>query len=128
MLCKTAKPDRIFHCALKVRAQSFEAPQPVLIPQKNTVSGIFQIFASPFPAYAGLIFSGVYISTNTMSTKARVAKAPGTPVAAPRTKARSLSGRGYEMPISPVQRMRQKIALADPELVRRIISDPALEP
>ena len=79
------------------------------------------------PAYAGLIFSGAYISTNTMSTKARVAEASGTPVAAPRTKARSLSGRGDEMPLSPVQRMRQKIALADPELVRRIISDPDLE-
>ena len=63
----------------------------------------------------------------TMSTKARVAEAPGIPVAAPRTKARSLSGRGDEMPLSPVQRMRQKIALADPELVRRIISDPLLE-
>ena len=62
-----------------------------------------------------------------MNTKARVAEAPG-PVTAPRTKARPLSGRGDEMPLSPVQRMRQKIALADPELVRRIISDPALEP
>jgi hypothetical protein len=63
-----------------------------------------------------------------MSTKARVAEAPGTPVAAPRTKARSLSGRDNEVPLSPVQRMRQKIALADPEIVRRIIFDPTLEP
>ncbi|MEN6396325.1 MAG: hypothetical protein ABFC78_07570 [Methanoregula sp.] len=63
-----------------------------------------------------------------MSTKARVAEAPGTPVAAPRSKARSLSGRDNEVPLSPVQRMRQKIALADPEIVRRIISDPPLEP
>jgi len=62
-----------------------------------------------------------------MSSKARVAESPATPVAAPRSKARS-SDRGDEMPLSPVQRMRQKIALADPELVRRIISDPALEP
>ncbi len=45
--------------------------------KKKTVPGIFQIFASPFPGYAGLIFSGAYIATNTMSTKARVAEAPG---------------------------------------------------
>ncbi|WP_292367788.1 hypothetical protein [Methanoregula sp. UBA64] len=62
-----------------------------------------------------------------MSTKARTAESPGTPVAAPRTKARSLPNRGEDMPLSPVQRMRQKIALADPELVRRIITDPLLE-
>ncbi|MFA5237989.1 MAG: hypothetical protein WC362_09070 [Methanoregula sp.] len=63
-----------------------------------------------------------------MSTKARIAGAPGTPVPASRTKARSLTGRDDELPHSPVQQMRQKIALADPDLVRRIISDPALAP
>lgn len=89
---------------------------------------IFHSVTSPFFRIRRInIFRRVYLRI-TMSTKARVADAPGTPVSASRSKARSLPGRGDEMPLTPVQRMRQKIALADPELVRRIISDPALEP
>ena len=62
-----------------------------------------------------------------MSTKARVTEEPGTPVMAPRNKTRSLSEREEEEHLSPVQRMRAKITLTDPEIVRRIIFDPSLE-
>ncbi|MCX6685127.1 MAG: hypothetical protein NTV10_00505 [Methanoregula sp.] len=63
-----------------------------------------------------------------MSTKARVREESRTPVVAPRNKTRSLSDRDEEVHLSPVQRMRGKISLADPEIVRRIIFDPSLEP
>jgi len=46
---------------------------------------------------------------------------------APRNKTRSLSEREEEEHLSPVQRMRAKITLTDPEIVRRIIFDPSLE-
>ncbi|MGD0081239.1 MAG: hypothetical protein ABSB80_11415 [Methanoregula sp.] len=62
-----------------------------------------------------------------MSTKARIPGVPRTPVVAPRTKTRSLPDRDEEVHLSPVQRMRGKISLSDPEMVRRIIFDPSLE-
>ena len=37
-------------------------------------------------------------------------------------------GRDEEVPLTPVQRMQGKILLADPEMARRIIFDPSLEP
>ncbi len=63
-----------------------------------------------------------------MSTKARVPEDSGNPVVASRNKNRLITGRGEEVHLSPVQRMRGKIRIADPEIVRRIISDPSLEP
>jgi hypothetical protein len=63
-----------------------------------------------------------------MSTKARVTEVSGNPVVASRNKTKSLTGRDEEARLSPVQRMRGKILLADPEMVRRIIFDPSLEP
>ena len=63
-----------------------------------------------------------------MSTKARVTEVSGNPVVASRNKTKSLTGRDEEARLSPVQRMRGKIHLADPEMVRRIIFDPSLEP
>ena len=46
----------------------------------------------------------------------------------PRNKTRSLSVSDEELHLSPVQRMRQKISLSDPEIFRGIIFDPSLEP
>jgi hypothetical protein len=63
-----------------------------------------------------------------MSTKARVTGVSGNPVVASRNKTRLSTGRDDEVPLSPVQRMRGKILLADPEMARRIIFDPSLEP
>jgi len=63
-----------------------------------------------------------------MSTKARVTQESRTPVVTPRNRARSLSDSDEEVHLSPVQRMRGKISLSDPEIIRRIIFDPSLEP
>jgi len=63
-----------------------------------------------------------------MSTKARVTEEPGTPVVTPHNRTRSLSISDEEVHLSPVQRMRGKISLSDPEMIRRIIFDPSLEP
>lgn len=63
-----------------------------------------------------------------MSTKARISGASGNPVVASRNKTRESAGRDEEAPLSPVQRMRGKILLADPDIARRIIFDPSLEP
>jgi hypothetical protein len=46
----------------------------------------------------------------------------------PRNMTRSLSDSDEELHLYPVQRMRQKISLSDPEIIRRIIFDPSLEP
>ena len=109
-----------------VRAQSFGTPGHFPKPLKKRCREFFKA-SRAFPGTRRInIFRCVYLRI-TMSSKARVAESSSTPVAAPRSKARS-SGRVDEMPLTPVQRMRQKIALADPALVRRIISDPALEP
>jgi len=62
-----------------------------------------------------------------MSTKARESDGAGNAVVATRPKNHS-SGRVGDEPLSPVQRRRGRIRLANPELVRRIISDPSLEP
>jgi hypothetical protein len=51
-----------------------------------------------------------------------------SPVAAPRQKLRkSATGKETGSP-SPVERMQGKFTHIDPELARRIISDPSLEP
>jgi hypothetical protein len=63
-----------------------------------------------------------------MSTKARVIEEPGTPVVNPHNRTRSLSKSHEEVHLSPVQRMRGKISLSDPEMIHRIIFDPSLEP
>jgi len=63
-----------------------------------------------------------------MSTKVRTPEESGNPVVTSRTKTGSLTGRDEEAHLSPVQRMRGKIQLADPEIIRRIIFDPSLEP
>ena len=63
-----------------------------------------------------------------MSTKAKVPEVSGNPVVASRNKTKLSIGRDEEAPLSPVQRMRGKISLSDPEIVRRIIFDPSLEP
>jgi len=80
------------------------------------------------PGYKeGLNFPAANIST-VMSTKARVPEESGNPVAATSTKNRSLTGRDEGTHLSPIQRMQGRIQIADPELVRRIIFDPSLEP
>jgi len=58
----------------------------------------------------------------------RVTEKSRAPVVTPRNKTRSLSDSDEELHLSPVQRMRQKISLSDPEIIRRIIFDPSLEP
>ncbi|WP_321507594.1 hypothetical protein [uncultured Methanoregula sp.] len=63
-----------------------------------------------------------------MSTKARIPGVSGNSVVASRKKPKSSVGREDEPPLSPVQRMRGKIFLADPDMTRRIIFDPSLEP
>ena len=63
-----------------------------------------------------------------MSTKARGSVVSGNPVVASRNKTRVSIGRDEEVPLTPVQRMQGKILLADPEMARRIIFDPSLEP
>ena len=63
-----------------------------------------------------------------MSTKARVTQESRTPVVTPRNRTRSLSDSDEEFHLSPVQRMLGKISLSDPEIIRRIIFDPSLEP
>ena len=63
-----------------------------------------------------------------MSTKARGSGVSGNPVVASRNKTRLSIGRDEEAPLNPVQRMQGKILLADPEMARRIIFDPSLEP
>ena len=116
----------IFHCALGA-CTIFRCSPAGSHTSKKYSTGNFSKLREPFSGIRRInIFRRVYLhkfheheSTSRRSTR--------DPVAAPRTKARLSSGRGDEMSLSPVQRMRQKIALADPELVRRIISDPALE-
>jgi len=78
--------------------------------------------------YAGLIFSRCLYSLIAMSTKTRVTEESRTPVVTPRNRTRSLSNSDEEVHLSPVQRMRGKISLSDPEIIRRIIFDPSLEP
>nr|WP_320161195.1 hypothetical protein [uncultured Methanoregula sp.] len=63
-----------------------------------------------------------------MSTKARIPGVSGNPVVASRNKTRSSVGSEDAASLSPIQRMRGKILLADPEMARRIIFDPSLEP
>ncbi|MDO9324225.1 MAG: hypothetical protein Q7T80_04615 [Methanoregula sp.] len=47
---------------------------------------------------------------------------------ASRNKSSPLTGRNEESSLSPVQRMRGKIRIADPAMARRIIFDPSLDP
>ncbi|MDO9034812.1 MAG: hypothetical protein Q7U51_06375 [Methanoregula sp.] len=47
---------------------------------------------------------------------------------ASRNKTRLSIGRDEEVPLTPVQRIQGKILLADPEMARRIIFDPSLDP
>ena len=63
-----------------------------------------------------------------MSTKARGSDVSVNPVVASRNKTRLPIRRDEEAPLNPVQRMQGKILLADPEMARRIIFDPSLEP
>jgi len=63
-----------------------------------------------------------------MTTKTRVPEESRDPVVGSLTKDLPVTGLNHKPHISPVQRMRGRIHIADPEIVRRIISDPTLEP
>lgn len=55
-----------------------------------------------------------------MSMNTKVPGVSGNPVVAS-------TGRDEEPPLSPVQRMRGKIQIANPAMIRRIIFDPSLD-
>jgi hypothetical protein len=63
-----------------------------------------------------------------MTVNAKMPADLKSPVAVPRQKPRK-SAPGKETGVtSPIERMQGKLTLKDPELTRRIISDPSLEP
>jgi hypothetical protein len=62
-----------------------------------------------------------------MSMNGRNPEKSGNPVVKSRIENGSVTGRDEEKHLSPVQRMRGKIQLADPEIIRRIIFDPLME-
>jgi hypothetical protein len=82
---------------------------------------------SVLSSYSRINFFRMLISP-VMSTKTRVTGVSGNPVVASRNKTKSLTGRDEGAPLSPIQRMRGNIHIADPAMVRRIIFDPSLEP
>ncbi len=67
------------------------------------------------------------LKSHVMSMNARVSGETGNPVVASHNKTRSPTGRNEQTPLSPVQRIRGKIHVADPAMIRRIIFDPSLD-
>lgn len=63
-----------------------------------------------------------------MTTKTRVPEESRDAVVRSLAKELPEAGLNHKPHISPVQRMRGRILIADPEIARRIISDPSLEP